>query len=95
MATTSSIVSAGKEQSKIGVLLSYKLVQLFSEGLYTTPNKAIEELVANSFDAGALKSCRPLTSRPQSARGSDRCDGRRREHGRQGACEALVDRQEL
>lgn len=26
---------------------------MFSEGLYTSPNKAIEELVANSFDAGA------------------------------------------
>jgi hypothetical protein len=29
-------------------------VRLFSEGLYASPNKAIEELVANSFDAGAL-----------------------------------------
>jgi hypothetical protein len=55
MKSISSITSFGKEQSKIGVLLSYKLVQLFSEGLYTTPNKAIEELVANSFDAGALQ----------------------------------------
>ena len=27
---------------------------MFSEGLYTSPNKAVEELVANSFDAGAL-----------------------------------------
>ena len=33
--------------------LSYRIVELFSEGLYTSPNKAIEELVANSFDAGA------------------------------------------
>jgi len=30
-------------------------VRLFSEGLYASPNKAIEELVANSFDAGALR----------------------------------------
>ena len=33
--------------------LSYKIIDLFSEGLYSSPNKAIEELVANSFDAGA------------------------------------------
>jgi hypothetical protein len=26
--------------------------ELLSEGLYTSPNKAIEELVANAFDAG-------------------------------------------
>lgn len=37
----------------IDVRLSYKIVDLFSEGLYSSPNKAIEELVANSFDAGA------------------------------------------
>ena len=33
--------------------MSYRIVRLFSEGLYASPNKAIEELVANSFDAGA------------------------------------------
>ena len=33
--------------------LSYKIVKLFSEGLYSSPNKAVEELVASSFDAGA------------------------------------------
>jgi hypothetical protein len=55
MSTKPSIASVGTERSKIGVLLSYKLVRLFSEGLYTTPIKAIEELVANSFDAGALQ----------------------------------------
>ena len=33
--------------------LSYKIMKLFSEGLYSSPNKAVEELVANSFDAGA------------------------------------------
>src|ERR1700688_631338 len=30
-----------------------RIIELFSEGLYASPNKAIEELVANSFDAGA------------------------------------------
>lgn len=37
----------------IDVLLSYELVKLFSEGLYKSSNKAVEELVTNSFDAGA------------------------------------------
>lgn len=47
--------TAGKEKDKIDVRLSYRIVRLFSEGLYASPNKAIEELVANSFDAGALR----------------------------------------
>src|SRR6266702_1001545 len=47
--------SAGSEAEKIDVRLSYRIVRLFSEGLYASPNKAIEELVANSFDAGARR----------------------------------------
>jgi hypothetical protein len=47
--------TSGKETEKIDVRLSYRIVRLFSEGLYASPNKAIEELVANSFDAGALR----------------------------------------
>jgi len=43
----------GNEQSKIEVQISYRIIQLFSEGLYTSPNKAVEELVSNAFDAGA------------------------------------------
>ncbi len=43
----------GNETESIHVRLSYKIVELFSEGLYASPSKAIEELVANSFDAGA------------------------------------------
>ena len=43
----------GTKTGNIDVLLSYKIVALFSEGLYKSPNKAIEELVANSFDADA------------------------------------------
>ena len=43
----------GDTTDNIEVRLSYRIVELFSEGLYTSPNKAIEELVANSFDAGA------------------------------------------
>ena len=45
----------GDATGDIEVRLSYRIVELFSEGLYTSPNKAVEELVANSFDAGALR----------------------------------------
>ncbi len=53
MAKNPTFVTSGKETAKIDVRLSYRIVSLFSEGLYASPNKAIEELVANSFDAGA------------------------------------------
>ena len=46
--------ATGTESEKIDVRLSYGIVRLFSEGLYASSNKAIEELVANAFDAGAL-----------------------------------------
>ena len=46
-------VSIGKEAGNIDVRLSYRIIELFSEGLYASANKAVEELVANSFDAGA------------------------------------------
>jgi hypothetical protein len=47
--------TTGTATEKIDVRLSYRIVRLFSEGLYASPNKAIEELVANSFDAGARR----------------------------------------
>ena len=37
----------------IEVWVSYEIIKLFSEGLYQSPHKAIEELVTNSFDADA------------------------------------------
>ena len=43
----------GRRRSKIAVRISYKIIHLFSEGLYSSPHKAVEELVSNSFDAGA------------------------------------------
>lgn len=55
MAKDPAFATAGKETDVIDVRLSYKIVKLFSEGLYASPNKAIEELVANSFDAGAQR----------------------------------------
>lgn len=45
--------NAGKETSRIPVRISYRIIELFSDGLYSSPSKAIEELVTNSFDAGA------------------------------------------
>jgi hypothetical protein len=53
MTKSPTFITAGKETGKIDVRLSYRIVSLFSEGLYASPHKAIEELVANSFDAGA------------------------------------------
>jgi hypothetical protein len=50
-----AFASIGKATDSIDVRLSYRIIELFSEGLYASPNKAIEELVANSFDAGAQR----------------------------------------
>src|SRR5256885_8116935 len=50
-----TFAALGTKTDNIDVRLSYRIVELFSEGLYASPNKAIEELVANSFDAGALR----------------------------------------
>ncbi|MBT4160360.1 MAG: hypothetical protein HOE54_03580, partial [Gammaproteobacteria bacterium] len=48
------ITEAGTNTGEqIEVELSYKIVELFSGGLYSSPNKAFEELVTNSYDAGA------------------------------------------
>src|SRR2546426_2298744 len=55
MSGTSDFTNIGDRFDYIDVRLSYKIVELFSEGLYASPNKAIEELVANSFDAGARR----------------------------------------
>jgi hypothetical protein len=46
-------LAVGEVEKSFEVGLSYRLVELFSEGLYTSANKAFEELVTNSFDAGA------------------------------------------
>jgi len=44
---------AGSANDQIDVKISHRIIQLFSEGLYSSPNKAVEELVSNAFDAGA------------------------------------------
>ena len=48
-----SFSSAGTEVGEIAVRINYDIIRLFSEGLYSSPHKAIEELVSNSYDAGA------------------------------------------
>ncbi|MFZ2147902.1 MAG: ATP-binding protein [Sedimentisphaerales bacterium] len=45
--------TVGQQTDTIDVKISHRIIQLFSEGLYSSSNKAVEELVSNSFDAGA------------------------------------------
>jgi hypothetical protein len=45
--------NVGRQTDTIDVRISHRIIQLFSEGLYSSSNKAIEELVSNSFDAYA------------------------------------------
>ena len=48
-------INTGKKIDDIHVTLSYRIIELFSAGLYSSPNKAFEELVCNSYDAHASK----------------------------------------
>ena len=43
----------GQEIEQIPVRISFDIIRLFSEGLYKSPHKAVEELVSNSYDAEA------------------------------------------
>jgi hypothetical protein len=47
------LASVGTEAGEIPVLISYRIIELFSAGLYSSPHKAVEELVTNSYDASA------------------------------------------
>ena len=47
------LAKAGSEIGKISVIISYRIIDLFSGHLYSSPTKAIEELVVNSYDAFA------------------------------------------
>lgn len=51
--TVPSYLTTGSKTSEIEVDISYRIIDLFSNGLYKSPYKAIEELVSNSFDADA------------------------------------------
>ena len=55
MTNEPAFAATGDTTDNIEVRLSNRIVELFSEGLYTSPNKAVEELVANPFDAGARR----------------------------------------
>ncbi|MFF5717611.1 ATP-binding protein [Streptomyces buecherae] len=39
----------------VPVRISLEIIERFSEGLYSSPNKTFEELVSNSYDAGAKR----------------------------------------
>lgn len=45
--------ATGEAIEDIPVHVSYEIIRLFSEGLYQSPHKAVEELVSNGYDAGA------------------------------------------
>ncbi|MCY3507174.1 MAG: ATP-binding protein [Chloroflexi bacterium] len=44
---------AGAVEGAVNVQIGPRFLELFSENLYSSPNKAFEELVSNSWDAGA------------------------------------------
>jgi HSP90 family molecular chaperone len=53
-ADLASVIEGAREtETRIPVHISYEIIRLFSEGLYQSPQKAIEELVSNSYDASA------------------------------------------
>jgi len=52
---TKNIEKIGEKIGSIPVSISYRIIELFSAGLYSSPNKAFEELVCNSYDAFATK----------------------------------------
>ena len=51
----SELKEAGQEVESIPVPINYDIIRLFSEGLYRSPHKAIEELVTNGYDAEATR----------------------------------------
>jgi Histidine kinase-, DNA gyrase B-, and HSP90-like ATPase len=53
--TIQELFDFGEEIDNVSLNIDYQIIQHFSQHLYGSPNKAIEELVANSFDAFAKK----------------------------------------
>lgn len=49
------LFDVGESVDSVSLDIDYQIIQHFSQHLYGSPNKAIEELVANSFDAFAKK----------------------------------------
>ena len=48
-----SLRASGQSEGSVHVQIGPRFLELFSENLYSSPNKAFEELVSNSWDAGA------------------------------------------
>lgn len=48
-----ALVNSDDHVGQIPVKISYGIIERFSEGLYSSPNKTFEELITNSYDAGA------------------------------------------
>ena len=51
--TLEAVRSTGEEELRFPISIGPRFLELFSENLYSSPNKAFEELVANSWDAEA------------------------------------------
>ena len=51
--TLGAVRAAGHEEKVFRISMGSRFLELFSENLYSSPNKAFEELVANSWDAEA------------------------------------------
>src|SRR2546426_4568540 len=47
------VTDVGRKIKDINVTISFRIINLFSGQLYQSPAKAIEELIANSYDAFA------------------------------------------
>lgn len=47
------VVASQGTRDLVPVRISLAIIERFSEGLYSSPNKTFEELVSNSYDAGA------------------------------------------
>lgn len=62
----SDIEVAGKTTQLIPVSISSRFLEHFSEQLYSSPNKAFEELLANAWDANARSTYVYLPLNPQS-----------------------------
>ena len=66
------IFNAGTQVDTIPVSINYDIIYHFSEGLYSSPHKAIEELVSNSYDAGERRAstfcCRTSLAAPMAKR---------------------------
>src|SRR2546421_12814486 len=50
---TPAIETIGQKSAEIPVELSARFLEHFSEQLYSSPQKAFEELISNGWDAGA------------------------------------------